>query len=35
MEIPVLATSAGKVVEIRFAEGDTVNEGDVVAIVEG
>jgi len=34
MEIPVLATSAGKVVEIRFAEGDTVNEGDVVAIVE-
>jgi len=34
MEIPVAATSAGKVVEIRFGEGDTVNEGDVVAVVE-
>lgn len=35
MEIPVLATSAGKVAEIRFGEGDTVNEGDVVAVIEG
>ena len=34
MEIPVAATSAGKVAEIRFGEGDTVNEGDVVAILE-
>ena len=34
MEIPVLATAAGKVAEIRFGEGDTVNEGDVVAIIE-
>lgn len=34
MEIPVLATAAGKVSEIRFGEGETVNEGDVVAILE-
>jgi acetyl-CoA carboxylase biotin carboxyl carrier protein len=34
MEIPVAAISAGKVVEIRFDEGDTVNEGDVVAVLE-
>jgi len=34
MEIPVAAISAGKVVEIRFGEGDTVNEGDVVAVLE-
>ncbi len=34
MEIPVQATAAGTVKEIRFAEGETVNEGDVVAILE-
>lgn len=34
MEIPVLATAAGTVKELRFAEGDTVNEGDVVAVLE-
>ncbi len=34
MEIPVLATAQGTVKELRFAEGDTVNEGDVVAVVE-
>lgn len=34
MEIPVVATESGKVAEIRFGEGDTVNEGDVVVILE-
>lgn len=34
MEIPVLASASGTVKELRFAEGDTVNEGDVVAVVE-
>jgi biotin carboxyl carrier protein len=34
MEIPVLATAGGTVKELRFAEGETVNEGDVVAILE-
>lgn len=33
MEIPVLAPCAGTVKEIRFGEGDPVNEGDVVAVV--
>jgi len=34
MEIPVLATAGGTVKEVRFAEGETVNEGDVVAVLE-
>jgi acetyl-CoA carboxylase biotin carboxyl carrier protein len=34
MEIPVLAVAPGTVKELRFAEGDTVNEGDVVAVLE-
>jgi acetyl-CoA carboxylase biotin carboxyl carrier protein len=33
MEIPVLAESAGVVSELRVAEGDVVNEGDVIAVV--
>ena len=34
MEIPVAAPRAGKVVEIRVAEGDPVKEGQVVAVIE-
>lgn len=33
MEIPVEATRAGTVVELRVEEGDIVQEGDVVAVV--
>lgn len=35
MEIPVIAEDGGKVVEFRFAEGESITEGDVVAILEG
>jgi acetyl-CoA carboxylase biotin carboxyl carrier protein len=35
MEIPVLAPGAGKVKEILVAEGDSVTEGQKVAILEG
>ena len=34
MEIPIAAPGDGKVVEIRVAEEDVVNEGDIVAIFE-
>jgi biotin carboxyl carrier protein len=34
MEIPVLAESAGTVAEIAVAEGDVVQEGDLIARVE-
>lgn len=34
MEIPILAEEAGMVKEIKVAEGDFVNEGDVIAILE-
>jgi len=34
MEIPVVAPGAGRLVEILFKEGETVEEGDVVAILE-
>jgi acetyl-CoA carboxylase biotin carboxyl carrier protein len=34
MEIPVLAPGAGKVKEILVAEGDSVTEGQKVAILE-
>ena len=34
MEIPVLAPEAGKLVEILVAEGDVVDEGQVLAIIE-
>jgi biotin carboxyl carrier protein len=34
MEIPVEAPRAGSVTEIRVAEGQTVQEGDTVAILE-
>ena len=34
MEIPVEAPRAGKVKEIKVAEGQTVQEGETVAILE-
>ena len=34
MEIPVEAPRAGKVKEIRVAEGQTVQEGETVAVME-
>jgi acetyl-CoA carboxylase biotin carboxyl carrier protein len=34
MEIPVIAEEGGKVLEFRFAEGEPVAEGDVVALLE-
>ncbi|MBM7867703.1 acetyl-CoA carboxylase biotin carboxyl carrier protein subunit [Heliobacterium gestii] len=34
MEIPVQAKAAGTVVEVRVVEGDFVNEGDVLMILE-
>jgi len=34
MEIPVLVESAGVVVEIAVNEGDVVQEGDLIAVVE-
>jgi biotin carboxyl carrier protein len=35
MEIPVTAPQAGRVVELKVAKGDAVEEGQVVAILEG
>lgn len=34
MEIPVVAPAAGRVVEIRVAPEDRVDEGDVVVVLE-
>jgi acetyl-CoA carboxylase biotin carboxyl carrier protein len=34
MEIPVVAPRAGRLAELRVKEGDSVNEGDVVALME-
>ncbi len=34
MEIPVIATDSGNVVKLLVAEGDAVEDGQVVAIVE-
>ena len=34
MEIPVVATVAGTVTEMRVGEEDRINEGDVVAVIE-
>jgi len=34
MEIPIAAELKGTVKELKVAEGDFVNEGDVIAIVE-
>ncbi|MBN9476739.1 MAG: acetyl-CoA carboxylase biotin carboxyl carrier protein subunit [Bordetella sp. SCN 67-23] len=35
MEIPVPAPAAGTVLELRVGEGDPVEEGQVVAVIEG
>ena len=35
MEIPVLAEDGGTLVELTVAEGESVSEGQVVAVVEG
>jgi acetyl-CoA carboxylase biotin carboxyl carrier protein len=34
MEMPVEATAAGRVKEIRCRTGQAVNEGDVLAVIE-
>ena len=34
MEIPIGAEDEGTVKELKVAEGDFVNEGDVIAIIE-
>jgi len=34
MEIPVVADAAGTVKEVRVQEGDSVTEGQVVAVIE-
>ena len=34
MEIPVEAPEGGQVSEIRVAEGDSVAEGDIIAVLE-
>jgi biotin carboxyl carrier protein len=34
MEIPVLAEVAGTVTEVAVNPGDTIREGDVIAIIE-
>lgn len=34
MEIPVLAESAGTVAKMAVKEGDVVQEGDLIAVVE-
>ena len=33
MEIPIDAPRAGKLLELRVAEGDVLNEGDCVAVL--
>jgi acetyl-CoA carboxylase biotin carboxyl carrier protein len=33
MEIPVVAPGAGRLLEIRVGEGDSVNEGDLLAMM--
>lgn len=35
MEIPVTAPHAGTVAELMVGEGDPVEEGDAVAVIEG
>ncbi len=34
MEIPVLAESSGTLAELKVNEGDVVQEGDVIAVIE-
>ena len=35
MEIPVVAPCAGRIAEIRVREGDSIEEGAVLAVIEG
>ncbi|MCM3675375.1 acetyl-CoA carboxylase biotin carboxyl carrier protein subunit [Peribacillus simplex] len=34
MEIPIAAEEAGTIKELKVSEGDFVNEGDVLAVIE-
>ncbi|SDQ57729.1 acetyl-CoA carboxylase biotin carboxyl carrier protein [Virgibacillus subterraneus] len=34
MEIPIAAEAGGTIKELKVSEGDFVNEGDVIAIIE-
>lgn len=34
MEIPVVSSDAGRVIEIRVKEGDSIQDGQVVAVIE-
>ncbi|MFA1820789.1 acetyl-CoA carboxylase biotin carboxyl carrier protein subunit [Virgibacillus oceani] len=34
MEIPIAAEKAGTVTELKVNEGDFVNEGDVIAVID-
>jgi biotin carboxyl carrier protein len=34
MEIPVIAENSGTVVQLKVAEGDVVQEGDLIAVIE-
>jgi biotin carboxyl carrier protein len=34
MEIPVIAESSGTVGKLKVAEGDVVQEGDIIAVIE-
>ena len=34
MEIPVFSTDAGQLIEIRVKEGESVEDGQVVAVIE-
>lgn len=34
MEIPVLAESPGTVVKLHVAEGDVIQEGDLIAVID-
>jgi biotin carboxyl carrier protein len=34
MEIPVLAEGAGRLARLAVAEGDVIQEGDLIAVIE-
>ncbi|NUO98351.1 MAG: biotin/lipoyl-binding carrier protein [Nonomuraea sp.] len=34
MEIPVLAEDGGVVAQVKVAEGDVIQEGDLIAVIE-
>lgn len=35
MEIPVMAPMRGRIAAIRVAEGDTIEEGRILAVIDG